>query len=238
MPTAATVSLCFIALLYMPAFAQGPVQPEPETLTDAKVVQMVQSKVLPDFIILEISKCTPSFALDPASTQYMLQNGVTEEIVKAMAARQNGQPVLIKEPVNFPTDAPFDQFLSPGEVQAAISGHGRNHHVYLSDIGGNFLRDMATAMTDCSTCSTVDAGILVYLPDALIALHSELARRQYLPYTPVKEDLQRSLTVFAQGWVGTITTGCQSITRIVLLSDVQGTVVELPDLPLKVATLA
>jgi len=124
-----------------------------------------------------------------------------------------------------PLPGPRQDFLSTSEIQAAIAGSGKNHHIHLTDVGGNFLRDMAAGL-DCSSCSTVDAGINVYLSDALIALRSELARRQYLPYTPAQEDTQRGMIVFAQGWIGTITTGCQSVTRIAILSDVSGAVVE------------
>jgi hypothetical protein len=64
-----------------------------QKMTDATVVQMVQQKIAPDLIILAISKCTPAFQLDPASTQYMLQMGVSNEIFKAMAAKQMGQAI-------------------------------------------------------------------------------------------------------------------------------------------------
>jgi len=115
--------------------------------------------------------------------------------------------------------------LSTNEIQAAIAGKGKHHHIHLTDVGGNFLRDMVAGL-DCSSCSTVEAGIDIYQPDALIALRSDLARGQYLPYKPAQEDIQRGMVVFAQGWIGTITTGCQSVTRIALLSDVAGAVVE------------
>lgn len=125
-----------------------------------------------------------------------------------------------------PLPRPRQDSLSPNEIQAAIAGSGKSHHIHLTDVGGNFLRDMAAGLA-CNSCSTaVEAGIDVYLPDALIALRSELARRQYLPYTPAQEDTQRGMAVFAQGWIGTITTGCQSVTRIALLSDVSGAAVE------------
>lgn len=68
---------------------QTPVQ----QMTNATVVQMVQSKISPDLIILAISKCEPHFQLDPANSQVMTQMGVTDEIFKAMSAKQNGQPI-------------------------------------------------------------------------------------------------------------------------------------------------
>jgi hypothetical protein len=94
--------------LSLPAFGSGQQQPpQPPTLTDAKIVQMVQSKMSADLIILEVSKCTPNFALDPASLQYMTQNGVSDDIIKAMAARQNGQPIPGQEqPLQQPQQQP------------------------------------------------------------------------------------------------------------------------------------
>lgn len=73
--------------------ASQPVVEPGQKMTNATVVQMVQAKISPDLIILSISKCEPHFQLDPANAQYMLQIGVTEEIYKAMAARQMGQPI-------------------------------------------------------------------------------------------------------------------------------------------------
>ena len=73
--------------------ASQPVVEPGQKMTNATVVQMMQAKISPDLIILSISKCEPHFQLDPANAQYMLQIGVTEEIYKAMAARQMGQPI-------------------------------------------------------------------------------------------------------------------------------------------------
>ena len=78
-------------LLFSVAFGQAP--GVAQIMTNATVVQMVQTKISPDLIILAISKCTPAFQLDPANAQYMLRAGVTEEIYKAMAARQMGEPI-------------------------------------------------------------------------------------------------------------------------------------------------
>jgi len=72
-----------------------------QQMTEATVVQMVQARISPDLIILAISKCNPKFALDPGSTQYMTQIGVTDEILKAMAAKQNGQPMPAVQPTDY-----------------------------------------------------------------------------------------------------------------------------------------
>jgi len=87
--TSAATAMRLLALISVAAFGQGP----PVTMTDATVVQMVQSKTSPDLIIFEISRCTPHFALDPANVEYMLKNGVTEDIIRAMVAKQSGQPI-------------------------------------------------------------------------------------------------------------------------------------------------
>lgn len=78
-----------LILLSITVFAADNVQ----QMTNASVVQMVQAKVSPDLIILAISKCEPHFQLDPANAQVMTQMGVTDEIFKAMSAKQNGQAV-------------------------------------------------------------------------------------------------------------------------------------------------
>jgi hypothetical protein len=160
---------------------------------------------------------------DGSNMNAMFQNGrLISKAQSTLPKGEIGAPAIQTQPL----PGPHQDFLSTNEVQAAIAGNGRNHHIHLTDVGGNFLRDMAAGL-DCSSCSTaVEAGIDVYMSDALIALRSELARRQYLPYTPAQEDIQRGMVVFAQGWIGTITTGCQSVTRIALLSDVSGAVVE------------
>lgn len=90
-----------------------------ETLTDAKIIQMVQSKMSPDLIILAISKCNPNFALDPASTQYMMQHGVSDEIFKAMAAKQSGQPIQgYTAPVESKPPQPNNVVATPSQSTA------------------------------------------------------------------------------------------------------------------------
>ena len=91
MKTLRAVTVCvFVLCLTMLGQQQAPVQ---ETLTDAKIIQMVQSHLSQDLIILSISKCNPSFALDSMSLQYMVQQGVSDDIIKAMAAKQVGRPI-------------------------------------------------------------------------------------------------------------------------------------------------
>jgi hypothetical protein len=67
--------------------------------------------------------------------------------------------------------------------------------------------------------------INLFTPEGAIAAMQENARREFKSYEPSEEDMRAALRIFAQGYVGkTIAEGCASITRIVLLSDVQGTI--------------
>ena len=97
--TAKALSMCVLMSVAICAGQQVPwatFQPTPapvQQMTNATVVQMVQAKISPDLIILAISKCEPHFLLDPGNGRYMLQMGVTDEIYKAMAARQIGKPI-------------------------------------------------------------------------------------------------------------------------------------------------
>jgi hypothetical protein len=69
--------------------------------------------------------------------------------------------------------------------------------------------------------------ITLYMPEAVLAIQGESAKKQFIRYEPAEEDKRRSLMIVAQGYAGkTIAEGCTSITRIVLLSDPSGGVVQ------------
>ena len=70
-------------------------QPKPEPMTETTVYQMLKANVSPEVIILAISKCEPHFSLMPAVTNVLLDAGMTDQIYKALAARQAGKPVNI-----------------------------------------------------------------------------------------------------------------------------------------------
>jgi len=104
--------------------------------------------------------------------------------------------------------------LSDDEVGAALRGEGRDHWVSIEDAGL-----MAAQGNQVPS-------ITLYMPEAVLAIQSESARRQFLQYKPLPEERLRSLMIVAEGYAGkTITEGCTSITRIVLLSDRSGGVV-------------
>jgi hypothetical protein len=105
--------------------------------------------------------------------------------------------------------------LSDDEVKRAVGGEGKNRWVLIQDMGL-----MATQGNQVPS-------ITLFMPDAVLAIRSESAKKQYTQYVPSEEEKQRALMIVAEGYAGkTITEGCTSITRIVLLSDSSGGIVE------------
>lgn len=111
--------------------------------------------------------------------------------------------------------APTADLLSPDEVKQAMSGTGKNHWVLVEDMGL-----MAAQGNQVPS-------VTLYMPEAVLSMRAESAKKQFLHYEPAEDDMRRSLMVVAQGYAGkTITDGCTSITRVVLLSDPSGRVVK------------
>jgi hypothetical protein len=105
--------------------------------------------------------------------------------------------------------------LSDDEVKLAVSGKGKDRWVWIQDAG--FMAAQGNQVP----------AITFYMPEAVLAIRAEAAKKQFTRYEPAEEDKRRSLMIVAQGYAGkTITDGCTSITRIVLLSDSSGGVVQ------------
>ena len=105
--------------------------------------------------------------------------------------------------------------LSDDEVKLALSSKGKDHLVLIQDMGL-----MAAQGNQVPT-------IILYMPEAVVAIRGESAKKQFTRYEPAEEDKRRSLMIVAQGYAGkTIADGCTSITRVVLLSDPSGAVVQ------------
>ena len=105
--------------------------------------------------------------------------------------------------------------LSDDEVKLALSGKGKNHLVVIQDMGL-----MAAQGNQVPS-------ITLYMPEAVLAIRAESAKKKFTRYEPPEENKRRSLMVVVQGYAGkTIAEGCASITRIVLLSDSSGGVVK------------
>jgi len=105
--------------------------------------------------------------------------------------------------------------LSAQEIQRAIHGEGKDHWIEIEDMG-------LTAAHGAGT-----PKILLFMPEAVLAMQSESARNQFISYDPTSEETRRSIMIVAHGFVGkTAREGCASITRVALLSDASGAVVK------------
>jgi hypothetical protein len=91
------------------------------SLTDERIVNLVKGGLSEDELLRRIASAPATqFNLTPAWTDYMLKSGVSENVIKAMAARESGSaangslsPPAAIAPVRA---APADQSLMPVEV--------------------------------------------------------------------------------------------------------------------------
>jgi Zn-dependent protease with chaperone function len=67
-------------------------------LADSDIVGMVRAGKSASEIVSAISSCEPHFQLDPGSMDALTQAGVSDDLIRAMAARQNGRPVQAPVP--------------------------------------------------------------------------------------------------------------------------------------------
>ena len=116
---------------------------------------------------------------------------------------------------NTPAKTRLAETLSDEEVRLALGGNGKDHRVLIQDMGLMAAQGHQVP------------SITLYMPEAVLAVQAESARKQFSKYEPSEEEKRRSLMVVAEGYAGkTITEGCTSITRVVLLSDTSGGVVQ------------
>ena len=71
------------------------------------------------------------------------------------------------------------------------------------------------------------AAEFIYTPDGWLKALSTGAKNQFLPFQPSETDTLRSMTIISQGCANGTAAGpvCDSITRVVLLSDAHGAIV-------------
>jgi len=144
---------------------------------------------------------------------------------KALSEGSMGMGGLLLAPGETPVAAqpqaalttPAVDKLSDDEVKAALAGIGKDHVVTINDAG------FFAAQGAIGTLP----HITLLMPEAFIAIRSQNAKKQFLAYEPTEDDMERALIVFAQGYIGkTVGEGCESITRVVLLSEERGGIVE------------
>ena len=107
--------------------------------------------------------------------------------------------------------------LSESEVAAAALAKPNTGFVFIED--GGFITP--------SACPTQMPSEAIFTPEGWINAKAATAKQQFLPYTASPEDTLRTLKVVSRGCVAGTPAGpvCDSITRVVLLSDRVGTTV-------------
>ena len=203
--------------------------------TDADIIRMVKAKTPDAEIIALIQSTQPSYKFtDMAALE---KAGVSDEVVKAMAARAKGIPpsnaavsVTIKpsgeesskeaeaseSPVpSHETALPKiteGKFMSDDEFQRAIRGEGKDRRVFLIGVTS-------------SSGNVKTSGITLASPEAYLSDRAAEARNQFIEYSPTYEDRRQALTIVAEAPSGgTLKDGCLTVTRVLLLSDPSGTV--------------
>jgi hypothetical protein len=106
--------------------------------------------------------------------------------------------------------------LSPEEIKAAVAAKSNSGFVFIED--GGF-----TTPTNCQAQMPSEA---LFTPSGWINALSMNSRKQFLPFNPDPDDTVRALTVISKGCASGSDAGpvCDSITRVVLLSDKQGSI--------------
>jgi len=85
------LTLVFFAVM-LPIAAQGS-QPRSGLLTNERIVELVHAGIRPDELARVVATAPQvSFDLTPAATDAMMKAGVSEDTIRAMAAREQGMP--------------------------------------------------------------------------------------------------------------------------------------------------
>lgn len=107
--------------------------------------------------------------------------------------------------------------LSEAEISTALAAKTNSGAVYIEDV--RFLKN----------CDAQASALFIYTPEAWLRLLSINAREQYLQFRPGEADRLRALTISATGCarVERMVNGptCESVTRVILLSDPAGSIV-------------
>lgn len=105
-------------------------------------------------------------------------------------------------------------YLSPEEVTSAES----------TALGNGFVSIQDLTFATPSLCQAQMPSESIFTPVGWIAARAANARKTYTTYTPTQEDTARVLTVLSKGCASGTPSGpaCESITRVVLLADKEG----------------
>lgn len=106
--------------------------------------------------------------------------------------------------------------MTPEEIQASINAKPGAGFVYIMDGG------FATP----SNCQAQMPSEAIFTPLGWVNAQSQIAKKQFLNFSPSVEDTAKFLTVISRGCASGTPSGprCDSVTRALLLSDKVGTV--------------
>jgi hypothetical protein len=156
------------------------------------------------------SKFSDSFELAPGQTL-----PASPSLIAAPTPTPIPNVVATAPPVTTAKPPQAAGMLSDEEVKLALEGKGKDHWVLIQDMGL-----MAAQGNQVPTIS-------LFMPDAVLGIQAQSAKKQFTHYEPTEEDKRKSLMIVAHGYAGkTLAEGCTSITRIVLLSDSSGGIVK------------
>jgi hypothetical protein len=112
------------------------------------------------------------------------------------------------------SQTPPADHLSSAEIAAAEASSGG-----VVEIDAGYLAN--------SNCKGQPPSEKIFTPTGWLSTMSRQAKKQFLPYNPTADETARVLTVISKGCVAPTQAGpsCDSITRVVLISDKAGTVV-------------
>jgi hypothetical protein len=104
--------------------------------------------------------------------------------------------------------------LSLDEVNAAASAPLGSGFLWLEDEG----------FSTPSRCHAQMPALFIYTPGGWLSALSASARKQYQQFAPASQDTLRALTIISHGCANGTPAGpvCESITRVVLISDTAG----------------
>jgi hypothetical protein len=161
------------------------------------------------------SKFSDSFELAPGQTLPPSSPSVATAPTPSPTPAPTPNVVATASPVTTTNPPQAAGMLSDEEVKLALEGKGKDHWVLIQDMGL-----MAAQGNQVPTIS-------LFMPEAVLGIQAQSAKKQFTHYEPTEEDKRKSLMVVAHGYAGkTIAEGCTSITRIVLLSDSSGGIVK------------
>jgi hypothetical protein len=208
-PVASKPKFIITGQLQQPQTSSAP-SVTPQTTANPLVSSHVPATPQPQGTGATVSQPTANTIAPPANPV------ATQSAGAGNTAIQPASPSGVTTLVSAPTKSSA-HMLSDTEVNAALSGNGRNHYVTILDVSLNPLTPTGKRLP----------SITLFMPEALLASAADSARKQFMHVELTEEQKRRSLTVFAEGYVGEkITDGCVSITRIVLLSDQSGSSVQ------------